>query len=195
MTTVDLRDLGALQRALVALAQRIEQSVTRASWVAADWGLSRAVSTTAAKGISASNTFKSAWISRRLKDGALVGNSAEHAVWVERGRKPGRPPPAGAILRWLEMKRIRAKDAPVLPTGEVTGGRQRRRIRKLRKTSRAAAQRRAQLSLALGIARKIGKRGLAGRWILRDLYPKIGARWYRQIRVELDKLSRDPPRG
>lgn len=195
MTTVTVKSLAHLQRALVHLAHDLERATLTAAWKAAEWGQGRAVSATSKAGISASNTYRLAWLSRKTKDGAFVANSAEHAAFVELGRKPGRQPPRDAILEWLSQKRIKAKAKLVLPTGDVSRGRQARRIRKLRKTSRAAAQRQAQLGLAIGIARKIGRRGTKGRYILRDLYPKIGAHWFRQIKLEFKRVTLSPPRG
>ena len=54
----------------------------------------------------ASGTYARAWTVVKVDDGALLANTAKHAVFVEVGRKPGKRPPLAAILRWVELKKI-----------------------------------------------------------------------------------------
>ena len=47
---------------------------------------------------------------------------------------------------------------------------------------------------ALAIARKIAARGTKGRWILRDLAPRMAKHYWRAFRASLKQLSASPPR-
>lgn len=114
MTTVRLSSVKALERIVRDLGRRMEAAILAASWTAARWGEAEAVRSTMRAKISASHTFARAWISRRVKDGAIVGNSAAHAYFVERGRRPGKGPPIAPIEEWIKLKKV----MPVKPPRE-----------------------------------------------------------------------------
>lgn len=52
--------------------------------------------------------YRGSWRGTKTKDGYLVYNLAKHALWIERGRRPGGKP--GAIFRfllpWAKRKRL-----------------------------------------------------------------------------------------
>lgn len=132
----------------------------------------------------ATGTYQSGWQVQRLpkNGGAVLGNVAKHATFVERGRRPGKMPPKTAIIRWLRVKKFTPKE------GQDP-------LKKPRKSSprtvagwkRAQRRRRAYgarlHSLAHVIAKAIGRRGIAARPILK--------RMLRPIRRRLDKEMND----
>lgn len=178
MAVVDLRSLKDLQRVLRLLERRISEGVTDAAAEAADWGVGKATSATMKSGATATQTVALSWISRRVDDGAIVANSAEHYIYVEVGRKPGRAPPLDALEEWARTKKlIRAKSE-----------------------RRKAKRRRIKISFKdrwrflFAVQAKIARRGTKGRFILRDLAPLLGNRYFRQIKIELGKITLSPPR-
>jgi hypothetical protein len=92
----------------------------------------------------------------KLPDGAVLSNSARHAIFVELGRRPGRQPPVQAILEWMIAKRFR----PARGSGD--------RDKQLRSVARL-------------IARKIGRKGTKGRHVLRRTMPGL----QRRLRLEM----------
>lgn len=194
-TNVTLSDVRDLRRVWPEVGRRIELGMVRGARSAAQYGASRAVSTTGFLGISASHTFARSWLSMPIRDGAIVSNKAEHAYFVEVGRRPGKAPPASVIAEWMKLKGIRpvGKMRPPRIVGEVSSGRQRARMRKAIK-ARATDRLKPLRGMAIAIARKIGRRGTTGHFILKKLLPKISARWQSETRRQLIRLTRDPPR-
>jgi hypothetical protein len=83
-----------------------------------------------------------AWQAKHLDNGAVLFNDAPHAIFVERGRRPGaRMPPKAVIAEWLDQK---------------MRGRIRARGKRLQEAAR----------LAFVVARAIGKRGLPAHRIM-----------------------------
>lgn len=216
MATVHLKSLKDLERVLGSLGWAMERGIQMAAWKAAQWGEAQAVRATMRSGVNASQTYARSWISRKVKDGALVANSAKHAYFVERGRKPGKMPPLDAIEVWIKLKKLMPDKPPKIsrqaarkavigkgPSGNISGAKQRARLNKdiaLRTKihrsdyARAHRHRLAIKAMALGIARKIARRGTKARFILGHLLQPIGSRYHREIRRELAKLSLNPPR-
>jgi hypothetical protein len=215
VATVDLKtaaDLPRVQR-LVCLA--IEDRTLAAMREAASWGHAQAVSATQKSRLSATRTFAMAWFDKPTAHGAIVGNSAAHATFVERGRNPGKMPPTTAIEKWIEAKGLVGKAKGVSrkaarkavigkgPSGNISGAKQRARLNKdiARRSkiyrSEPAKKYRRQLeiaAMALGIARKIAAKGTTGRYILRDLAPRMARRFWRTFGQRLKQLSASPPR-
>lgn len=216
MSTVHLKSLKDLERVLGSLGWHIERAIHNAAWKAAQWGEAQAVRSTTRSGVSASQTHARSWVSRRLKDGAVVGNSAKHAYFVERGRRPGKGPPIEAIEVWIKLKRLMPDKPPKIskqaarkavigrgPSGNISGAKQRARLNKdianrtkIHRSDFARAQRHRQAirAMALAISRKIARRGTRARFILGHLLQPIGSRYHREIKRELAKLSINPPR-
>lgn len=104
-------------------------------------------------GAIASGTYFKGWKIENVKSGAVVYNDAPHALYVELGRRPGKPPPVEAIIGWLRVKGIRDTS-----TKKATGQRRGKKGRFLRSNARG---------IAFLIARAIGRRGLRGRFVIR----------------------------
>jgi hypothetical protein len=194
--TVDLRSTRDLQRVLAACVVEIERRTIKSMHEAVRWGLATAVRDTKREGATATNTFAQAWFARTSNDGAMLGNSAAHAVFVERGRKPGKQPPVSVIEDWIEAKKL-VSNKPAKPpresrrirgpTGNISGAKQRSRLQGIHRKLRITA-------MALAIARKIGRKGTKGRWILRDLVPRMYSKFKREVRSRLRQLTANPPR-
>jgi hypothetical protein len=216
VSTVHLKSLKDLERVLGSLGWAMERGIQLAAWKAAQWGEAQAVRASMRSGVNASQTYSRSWISRRVKDGAIVANSAKHAYFVERGRKPGKGPPIEAIEVWIKLKKLMPDKPPKVsrqaarkavigkgPSGNISGAKQRARLRKdveLRTKiyrsdfARAQRHRMAIKAMALAISRKIARRGTKARFILAHLLQPIGSRYHREIKRELAKLSLNPPR-
>ena len=116
---VSLRDLGVLERQLGArlrLAQRwatnelaastrnLMQRQTLAAPPASRGGKIGAV--------GATRRYYKGWRFARDANSARVYNDSPHAVFVELGRRAGRPPPVAAILPWVrKVLRVPAREA------------------------------------------------------------------------------------
>lgn len=153
-TTIKLRTPKELGPALRKLGRRMDAAVVLALRKTARWGASQAVrvSATTVPRPRATGTFERSFVVTRLRDGAVLSNSARHAVFVEVGRRPGRMPPIAAILEWMIAKRLaRAKGA-------------------------------SSQALAFMIARKIGRRGTKGRYVMRKVLGLLRVR----LQVEID---------
>lgn len=46
--------------------------------------------------------FNRGWVAERVPHGVAVRNKAPYAPYVELGRRPGKPPPAGVLEPWVE---------------------------------------------------------------------------------------------
>lgn len=216
MTTVNLRNLRELATAIQRLGWRMEQAILRAAGTAAVWGASKAAQETQRRKIRASGTFAASWISRRVSDGAFVANTSEHAYFVERGRRPGRMPPLAAIEQWIKLKRLMPDKPPKVstqaarkavigkgPSGNISGAKQRARLKrdvalrtKIYKSpaSRAHRHQLAIKAMALGIARKIARRGTRAKFVLGRILQPLGRRYRKDILREFAKITASPPR-
>lgn len=217
MPVVTLPSLKALERVILALGHRLEQANLAAAWTASQWSVSAATKATNRAKINASQTFARSWLCRRVKDGAFVANSAAHAYFVERGRKPGKGPPLAPIEEWIRLKKIMPSKPPKVSlqaarravigkgiTGNLSGSaKQRARLRadialrtKIHRSDFARAYRHnlAIKELAKNIARKIARRGTKAKFILGRLLQAIGRRYYRDIKKQHAKITASPPR-
>ena len=215
MPTVDLKSASELPRVQKRVCEEIERRNLDAMRDAAAWGHAQAVTATQRSRLSATRTFASSWFDKPTPHGAVVGNSAAHATFVERGRAAGKMPPVAAIEQWIEAKglvgkaktpsRAAARKAVIGkgPSGNISGGKQRARLQrdikhrtKVYRSEPAKKYRRQQeiAGFALAIARKIAARGTKGRWILRDLAPRMAKHYWRAFRASLKQLSASPPR-
>ena len=157
-TTIKLRSPKDLGPALRKLGRQMDRAAVEALRKTARWGAAEAlrVSATSTPRPRARGTFERSFVVTKLPDGAVLSNSARHAIFVEIGRRPGKPPPVQAIIEWLIAKRF--------------------------KPARGSGDRDKQLrSVARLIARKIGRKGTKGRHVMRRTVP--GMR--RRLRLEL----------
>lgn len=112
-----LGDVGLLMRALNAYGEDAERAVVRGMRKAARFGHT-AVQHTYTRTrdpfkIRASGSYGQAFITQDIPEGAILANAMFYAVFVERGRKKGRPPPFDPILEWVYQKRISARPKPI----------------------------------------------------------------------------------
>jgi hypothetical protein len=161
-TTIKLRSPKELGPALRKLGRRMDAGMVVALRKTARFGATQAVrvSATSTPRPRATGTYERSFVVTQLRDGAVLSNSAAHAIFVELGRRPGRMPPVAKIVAWMIAKRIASR-----------GG------------SRAELER-----AALRIARKIGKRGTKGRHVMQRLLPIIRKRLRVEIEAEMARV-------
>lgn len=170
-TTIKLRSPKDLGPALRKLGKGMDAAMLVALRKTARWGAAQAlrVSATSKPRLRATGTFDRSFVVTKLARGALLSNSARHAIFVEVGRRPGRMPPVAAILDWMIAKRIDKQIGAAL--GRDKAGRFQ------------AAPRELLEAAALRIARKIGRRGTKGRRVMAQVLPLLRKR----LRVEIDR--------
>jgi hypothetical protein len=120
--------------------------------------------------------YKAAWQSTPVEGGAVVGNSSAQSVWIERGRGPG-PVPLAPIREW-----VRRKGFAVAKLRATLKGQGQKRVSK-------SAQEAAIDEAAFLIARKIGREGIAPRWVLRRAIGKLNSSIGRSVRDALRGLN------
>lgn len=108
MTTIKLSDPRKLGPAIRLLAKQMDQAALRALRKTARYGATMAVKVSASSRLRprASGTYERSFTVVKLLDGALMTNTAKHAIFVEIGRRPGKRPPLKAIEDWVKLKRI-----------------------------------------------------------------------------------------
>src|SRR5574343_1184791 len=52
----------------------------------------------------ATHEYRKRWQVRRIKNGAVLGNDAPHAIFVEFGTRPGHKMPSSVLLSWVKIK-------------------------------------------------------------------------------------------
>jgi hypothetical protein len=105
------------------------------------------------------------WKIQNVPMGAILSPTTKHALFVERGRKPGKKPPYQSILMWAYQKKI----------GLRKGG-AKHAVMGTPRTQRIVS----------AIQFKIAKKGTKGRWPLKRTMPKIA----KQAQRELNKAVR-----
>lgn len=172
--TVYLRSPKELPAALRKLGKDVDRAVRVAAYKAALRGTAMAAEASP----RASNALATSWRRSKLKNGAVIGSRSEHAYFVEVGRKPGKPPPADALLDWIKAKGL---------TVEVGKLKRKRRKGKRSRTKRARLKA-ARFALALRIARSIGKNGTEGQYVLQGIIPAVGQHFRRTVFREIDRV-------
>ena len=107
-TTIRIRSPKDLGPALRKLGRSMDAAMIVALRKTARWGAGQAlmVSATTQPRPRASGTYERSFVVTKIPKGALLSNSAGHAIFVELGRRPGRMPPVARILEWMILKRI-----------------------------------------------------------------------------------------
>ena len=140
----------------------------------------------------ATNAYRLAWQVRKLKDGAVIGNTTIASYFVEMGRKAGKMPPfsdpSEGILPWVKIKRFKFKPLTTKVVKQRgTGGGRKSKLRKPPKV-RDPNQKDAQIAFARIIAEKIAKKGTKPRYVMKNTMPKIDKRAVREIRKGLREI-------
>lgn len=160
--------LNELQSALISASQIADRNAVRAMRSAAEFGKTAVVrtiqSTRDPYRIRATGTYQNPgnWVVQKTQTGAILSATSDHAVFVERGRRPGRRPPFGRILEWMLQKKVGRLRRGRSATTAVSGTPRTRRI-------------------VRAVQAKIGLKGTKGRWPLRRTMPKIAKRAQREL--------------
>lgn len=105
-----------------------------------------------------------------LRTRMLIFNDAKHAEFVEAGRRKGKQPPPEAMPGWVRRKGLGAKSFSVKSRRAIGAGTRRtfnRSTGKRRTASQSLLQ--IQKSIAFLIGRKIGRDGIRGLFLFRDV--------------------------
>lgn len=205
---VKVKNLAELEAKLRKLTPTMEKGLRAIAVKGARFGAVRGVVHARRAGIRASGTYEQSFTAHETTDGAVVGNTAEHAVFVEVGRRPGRRPPLDAILKWLVLKGLISLKLPRMSdrearrqdyaknggvTGEANSAKQRARLkaigrRRVERYKRAVRKKHvmAAMGFAFGVQKKIGARGTTGRRIMRKVHGDVA----RYVKRELGKMAR-----
>lgn len=160
-TTIKLKSPKQLGPAVRKLTAQMDRAVVKALQLTARYGATQAVRVSAMTSPRprATGTFERSFVVTKLPDGALLSNSAGHARFVEVGRKAGKQPPVQAIMQWMIAKGMAAQ---------------------LNSESE-------QLVVARAIARKIGRRGIKGRYVMKRTVPLMRKRLALEIVTQVQR--------
>jgi hypothetical protein len=205
---IKLKSLVELEQRLKKLAPNMERGLRAIARNGARLGATRGVTHARRAGIRASGTYEQSFVAHETADGAVVGNAAEHAVFVEVGRRPGRRPPLAAILKWLVLKGLISLKLPRMSdrearrgiaqsgtgvTGDAHSGKQRARLkviarRRVDRYKRGVRKKHvmAAMGIAFGVQKKIGARGTKGKRIMRSVHKDVA----RYVKRELRRMAR-----
>jgi hypothetical protein len=125
--------------------------------------------------------YKAGWQVTEVKGGAIVGNSTQQAVWMERGRGPG-PVPFSAILAWVKRKGFAKAKAK-----EAAKGRGRDAQGRFKGASKSEIED-AEVAAAHAITASIARKGIEPRWVLRRALTALGPSLKRIIRRRLREV-------
>ena len=103
---INVAGLQELARELAKRDRNLQRELVQACRRTAEHGRTQAIRHAAAEGLrprpgGAGKDYASSFGVTPTSDGAVMGNSAPHARFVERGRRAGRPPPVTVILLWM----------------------------------------------------------------------------------------------
>ena len=190
-----------LQRELAKQDRLVYQDLIRTCRRAAEHGRTAAIRHAAAEGIrphpgGTGKDYASSFGVTPTSDGAVMGNRAPHAYFVERGRRAGRPPPVSVILVWMfergMIKRIPNFKQTVHVDKSIKGRTRRimigvkREVASQRRTTAREAYVAQARSKAYAIARSIGKKGMRGKFPIGKSLVEIK----RFIKRELARVAR-----
>lgn len=158
MTTIKLRSPKQLGPAVRMLAKQFDAGVIRALQNTARYGATQAVRVSAQTKPfrpRATGTYERSFAVIKVKDGAILTNTARHSIFVELGRRPGKRPPLAPLIDWVKIKRI---------------------------ASASGARR-----VAMAIARKIGRKGTPGKFVLKRTMPLVAKRLPIEISLAMSR--------
>lgn len=114
-TTIKLRSPKQLGPALRRLGKGMDKAAVKALRKTAQYGRTQALRTSATTRPRprATGTYERSFVVTNVEDGAILSNSARHAIFVEVGRRSGRQPPVKAIQEWVMVKKIARNPAKV----------------------------------------------------------------------------------
>ena len=175
-TTIKLKSPKDLGPAVRRLGGSMDAGMVRALRKTARWGAAEAlrVSASTQPRPRATGTYDRSFVVTKLVDGAVLSNSAGHARFVEVGRAAGRQPPVQAIIDWMIAKKI---------DKQLSRGLGRDKQGKLRSLGRAQLE-----AVARRIARKIGRKGTRGRYVMRRTIPGIRKRLKLEVMLEMRRV-------
>lgn len=183
-----VRDPRRLPKIFLQLEQNINEGVLKALRDTASFGKTKLQLKTKRMRVRASGTYEQSFVKKDLKNGAFIGNSAVHAVFVERGRNPGKGPPLNPIIEWVKAKRMANKALTVA----------RRKRKGTGKVTRTAARKRYirlfSHQIARRIQRKIAHRGVKGKWIFKSQFKRIANKAKRESRAAIKRIVANPPK-
>jgi len=198
---IKVTGLAALERELVMRERKLYAELVRTCRRGADFCRDRALHHAARAGItphknSTGKDYASSFKVEPTSNGAVMGNTAKHAFFVERGRRAGRPPPVLVILMWM-FERGLIKNIPNFKQGvhvdKAIKGRTRRimigvkqEVAVRRRTSAREAYVAQARAKAYAIARSIGRKGIRGKFPV----GKAVGDTKRFIRAELNRVRR-----
>lgn len=188
-TKIPLDRLASSLRAFGKAAAKAQVAGCRK---AAQRGRTEVIERSKAARVAATGTYDRSWKVDKEPQGAILGNAAQHALFVEQGRRPGKAPPRDAIVKWMiARKMVKVPPKSRKTTITTKKGQANRTRASLRRSE--AMERYAQIAFL--IAMKIKWRGFKGRWILRDAIPQI-RRWLKEeIAAAMKKVKKNPPKG
>lgn len=163
--------LDMLPEALIRQAQSYERAILTGLRKTAVYGKTAVVSTIKRTKdpfrIRASGTYENLgnWVTQNVDDGAILAPTSKHALFVERGREPGKMPPEHVIRKWAFQKGIfKSKRMSV---------------------KNAGAQADNVAAFVLAVRRKIAKKGTKARWPLRRTMPAIAKHAQAEVKRQL----------
>lgn len=166
--TIFVRGPAELRRHLDRFGKAVDSAMVVAANRAASWAIALLAETAP----QASGTYARSFRRRQIPgEGAEVGSVAQHAIFVEVGRRPGGRPPLGPILRWMKARRI----AP------TTAG---------KKRGRKARRAKAMVSMAARIAHRIAKRGTKGKYHVERSVPAVQQQFFVEAVKAMDAVMR-----
>lgn len=176
---IKVAGLQELARELAKRDRNLQRELVQACRRTAEHGRTQAIRHAAAEGLrprpgGAGKDYASSFGVTPTSDGAVMGNSAPHARFVERGRRAGRPPPVTVILLWMfergMIKRIPGFKQKVHVDKSIKGRTRRimlgvkQEVASKRRTTAREAYIAEARSRAYAIARSIGQKGMRGRF-------------------------------
>jgi hypothetical protein len=133
-------------------------------------------------------TYRRGFKAADLPDGAVLYNHALYAAVLEFGRRPGKFPPLRAIEEWVARKGFAvvggSKAFGVTAFRRAAGYEQSKRALSCQDVVRGMAIKR----IALAIARKLARQGMAGRFVLKRTEPRLT----QAVKEAVDAIMRSP---
>lgn len=161
-------ELNELKSALIDASKLADRNALLAMRKTAEYGKVAAIRTAKTTKdpyrIRAKGTYQNPgnWLVQKTPMGAILSPTSKHALFVERGRKPGKKPPYGRIFEWMIQKKV----------GKIRRGRT--------ATSAVSGTARTQ-RIIKAIQWKIAKKGTKGRWPLKRTMPRIAKHAQREL--------------